>query len=128
LNTNSFGDIAVPAWAYLAAETQRSLENFPIGGQLMPIAVVHALARVKLAAAQVNAAKGIDNAASRNSDREGGARSHQWETRSAFPLVVWQTGSGTQSNMNVNEVIANLANEQLGTAAASNRLFIPMTM
>ena len=59
IERDSFGDIAVPSWAYWGAQTQRSKENFPIGGQHMPIDVVHALARVKLAAAQVNAEKGL---------------------------------------------------------------------
>ena len=59
IERDSFGDIAVPSWAYWGAQTQRSKENFPIGGQQMPIDVVHALARVKLAAAQANAEKGL---------------------------------------------------------------------
>jgi len=114
IERDSFGDIAVPSWAYWGAQTQRSRENFPIGGDTMPIEIIHALARIKLAAAQVNAKKGllkpeiaeaISNAA--RDVIEGRLDEH-------FPLVVWQTGSGTQTNMNVNEVIANRANEALG--------------
>jgi fumarate hydratase class II len=114
IERDSFGDIAVPSWAYWGAQTQRSRENFPIGGQFMPIAVIHALARVKLAAARVNAGKGLIApqveaaiAAAAQEVIDGKLDAH-------FPLVVWQTGSGTQSNMNVNEVIANRANERLG--------------
>ncbi len=111
---DSFGDIAVPANACWGAQTQRSLENFPIGGQRMPIQVIHALARIKRAAAQVNVSKGLINSqvgqaiVAAAQDVIDGKMDHQ------FPLVVWQTGSGTQSNMNVNEVIANRANEKLG--------------
>jgi len=114
IERDSFGDIAVPAWAYWGAQTQRSLENFPIGGQLMPIAVVHALARVKLAAAQVNAAKGLITPQVATAIEKAAQEVISGKLDQHFPLVVWQTGSGTQSNMNVNEVIANLANEQLG--------------
>jgi fumarate hydratase class II len=111
---DSFGDIAVPASAYWGAQTERSRQNFPIGGQRMPIEIIHALARVKLAAAQANAEKGLLKpdvadaiAAAAREVIEGRLDEH-------FPLVVWQTGSGTQTNMNVNEVIANRANETLG--------------
>jgi fumarate hydratase class II len=90
--TDSFGHIGVPATAYWGAQTQRSIENFPFGPQeRMPLGIVHALALVKQAAAEVAAGTLDDH----------------------FPLVIWQTGSGTQSNMNVNEVIAGRANEML---------------
>ena len=112
--TDSFGPIAVPSDRYWGAQTQRSRENFAIGGQLMPIPVVRALASVKRAAAEVNLAQGelspeIAGAivAAAREIEEGRLDDH-------FPLVVWQTGSGTQSNMNVNEVISNRANEALG--------------
>ena len=112
--TDSFGPIAVPADRYWGAQTQRSRENFAIGGQLIPIAVVHALAMVKRAAAEVNLAQGelapdlaAAIVAAAQDIEAGGLDDH-------FPLVVWQTGSGTQSNMNVNEVISNRANEKLG--------------
>jgi fumarate hydratase class II len=114
--TDTFGPIDVPADRAWGAQTQRSLENFPIGGasERMPLAVVHALAVVKAAAASVNRdlgqleprlAEAIEAAAG-----EVAAGGHDAE----FPLTIWQTGSGTQTNMNVNEVIANLANERLG--------------
>jgi fumarate hydratase, class II len=114
LERDSFGDIAVPASAYWGAQTQRSRENFPIGGQKMPIAVVHALARVKLAAARVNASKGLIAQNVADAIESAATEVIDGKLDDHFPLVVWQTGSGTQSNMNVNEVIANRANEQLG--------------
>jgi fumarate hydratase class II len=112
--TDSFGPIEVPADRLWGAQTQRSLENFRIGGERMPLPLVHALARVKQAAAKVNADFGeLDPRVAEAIQRAAAAiaeGSHDGE----FPLVVWQTGSGTQTNMNVNEVIANLANEALG--------------
>lgn len=112
--TDSIGAIEVPDDAYWGAQTQRSLINFAIGEQRMPLAVVHALALIKKAAARVNSRIGelppdvarlIEQAAD-----EVLAGQHDAQ----FPLVVWQTGSGTQSNMNVNEVIAGRANELAG--------------
>lgn len=112
--TDSLGPIEVPDDAYWGAQTQRSLENFAIGGQRMPLAVVHALALIKKAAARVNAQLGelpenITSLIEQSAD-EVLAGEHDDQ----FPLVVWQTGSGTQSNMNVNEVIAGRANEIAG--------------
>lgn len=112
--TDSIGPIEVADDVYWGAQTQRSLENFAIGNQQMPLAVVHALATVKKAAARVNLRLGelpedvatlIEKASSEILD---GFHDDQ------FPLVVWQTGSGTQSNMNVNEVIAGRSNELAG--------------
>ncbi|MDE1917300.1 MAG: class II fumarate hydratase [Sphingomonadales bacterium] len=111
--TDSFGPIEVPADAYWGAQTERSIHNFPFSAhERMPLGIVHALAIVKQAAARVNRqhglapdlAEGIEAAAARVAK---GAFDDQ------FPLVIWQTGSGTQSNMNVNEVIAGIANEAL---------------
>ncbi len=111
---DSFGPVAVPADRYWGAQTQRSLGNFPIGEERMPRPLVHALGLVKLAAARVNMALGaLDRrrgeaiARAAREVAEGALDDH-------FPLVVWQTGSGTQTNMNANEVIANRANELLG--------------
>ncbi|MCW2291969.1 fumarate hydratase class II [Pseudomonas sp. BIGb0408] len=112
--TDSIGPIDVPAEAYWGAQTQRSRINFAIGEERMPIAVVHSLALIKKAAARINdrigdlppdIARLIEQAAD-----EVIAGQHDEQ----FPLVVWQTGSGTQSNMNVNEVIAGRANELAG--------------
>ncbi len=112
--TDSFGAIDVPADRLWGAQTQRSKQNFRIGGQHVPLPVVYALAKVKRAAAEVNKAQGsidvklADTIAAAAEEIESGSLDEN------FPLVVWQTGSGTQSNMNVNEVIANRANEMLG--------------
>ena len=112
--TDSLGPVSVAEDAYWGAQTQRSLENFAIGEERMPLPVVHALALVKKAAARVNGRNGsispdiarlIEQAADE-------VLAHQHDDQ--FPLVVWQTGSGTQSNMNVNEVIAGRANELAG--------------
>ncbi len=112
--TDSFGPIDVPADRYWGAQTERSRQNFRIGQDRMPVEIVHALGLVKLAAAETNRALGLlDQRRARVIIRaareviEGKLDDH-------FPLVVWQTGSGTQTNMNLNEVIANRANELLG--------------
>jgi fumarate hydratase, class II len=112
--TDSFGPIEVPADRYWGAQTQRSLQNFRIGTNRMPIAIVHALGIVKLAAAETNRELGLLDA--RRAGAIAGAAREVIDGKldDHFPLVVWQTGSGTQTNMNVNEVIANRANELLG--------------
>jgi fumarate hydratase class II len=111
---DTMGEIEVPADRLWGAQTQRSLHNFRIGGERMPIEIVHAMAQIKRAAARVNQRLGklepkLADAIVAAADEviAGGFDDH-------FPLVVWQTGSGTQSNMNVNEVIANRANQLLG--------------
>ena len=111
--TDSIGPIEVPADAYWGAQTQRSVENFPFGArEAMPIEIVHALARVKQAAARVNRAHGLE--AEKADAIEAAAQEiASGKLDDQFPLVIWQTGSGTQSNMNVNEVIAGRANEML---------------
>jgi len=114
IERDSFGDIAVPSWAYWGAQTQRSRENFPIGDDRMPIEIIHALARIKLAAAQVNLEKGLLTPQVANAIVAAAREVIEGRLDDHFPLVVWQTGSGTQTNMNVNEVIANRANETLG--------------
>ena len=112
--TDTFGPIEVPAERYWGAQTQRSLMNFRIGGERMPIPLVHALGLVKQAAALVN--KDLGELEPRVADAVASAAAEvvQGKYDDEFPLVVWQTGSGTQSNMNANEVIASLANERLG--------------
>ena len=110
--TDSIGAIEVPADAYWGAQTQRSLLNFPFGArERMPIEIVHALALVKLAAARVNRAALGDEKADAIAAAAQAVVDGRYDDQ--FPLVIWQTGSGTQSNMNVNEVIAGLANEAL---------------
>ena len=111
--TDSIGAIEVPAAAYWGAQTERSIENFPFPpSERMPIGIVHALAIVKQAAAQVNRAHGLD---ARIADAIEAAAGEviAGKLDDQFPLVIWQTGSGTQSNMNANEVIAGRANEAL---------------
>lgn len=111
--SDSIGTIAVPEDAYWGAQTQRSIENYPFGaGERMPIGIVHALALVKQAAARVNRAHGLD-AALADAIEQAAAEVAAGRHDDQFPLVIWQTGSGTQSNMNVNEVIAGRANEAL---------------
>lgn len=117
--TDSFGPLEVPNHKYWGAQTQRSLGNFKIGTETMPLPLVRALGIVKRCAAQTNMAQDLLNAkigdaiiAAANEVAEGKLDDH-------FPLKVWQTGSGTQSNMNTNEVIANRAIEALGGALGS---------
>ena len=111
--TDSIGAIPVPAAAYWGAQTQRSIENFPFGAaERMPLGIVHALAIVKQAAARVNRGHGLD-AAKADAIEAAAAEVVAGKLDDHFPLVIWQTGSGTQSNMNANEVIASRANEML---------------
>lgn len=111
--TDSFGPIEVPASAYWGAQTQRSIANFPFGDrERMPIEIIHALAIVKQAAARVNRGHGLD-AVLADAIEQAAAEVMAGQYDDQFPLVIWQTGSGTQSNMNVNEVIAGRANEIL---------------
>lgn len=111
--TDSIGAIEVPADAYWGAQTQRSIENFPFPStERMPLAIVHALALVKQAAARVNRQHGLD-AEKADAIEAAAAEVVAGKLDDQFPLVIWQTGSGTQSNMNVNEVIAGRANEVL---------------
>src|SRR3974390_2037266 len=114
LETDSLGPIAVAANKYWGAQTERSRQNFRIGTERMPLAIIHALALVKLASAETN--RGLRLLDKRRADAIARAAREVIEGRldDHFPLVVWQTGSGTQTNMNLNEVIANRANEQLG--------------
>ena len=111
--TDSFGPIEVPANAYWGAQTQRSLGNFPFPPhERMPVQIIHALALVKQAAARVNRRHGLD-AALADAIEAAAAEVVAGQHDDQFPLTIWQTGSGTQSNMNVNEVIAGRANEML---------------
>ena len=122
---DSFGPIEVPADALWGAQTERSRRFFAIGSQRMPIAIVHALAEVKRAAAAVNAALGLLDPAKAQAIEDAAARVAAGEFDAEFPLSVWQTGSGTQSNMNANEVIANLASLALGGALGHDRRVHP---
>lgn len=108
---DSFGEIEVPADRHWGAQTARSLRFFAIGDERMPLAVVHALAQVKAAAAETNAALGLLADEQRDLIVRAADEVVAGTLDEEFPLSVWQTGSGTQSNMNVNEVIASRANE-----------------
>ena len=114
IETDSMGPLEVPAEKYWGAQTQRSIIHFNIGNELIPIEVVRGLVLIKKAAAAVNTASGklektLSNAMIAACDE---ILNGDYDTQ--FPLKVWMTGSGTQSNMNVNEVISNRANEILG--------------
>ncbi|MEA3539181.1 MAG: class II fumarate hydratase [Pseudomonadota bacterium] len=113
VETDSFGPIEVPASAYWGAQTQRSISNFPIGGERMPAPLVRALGLIKQAAAFVNAELGVLDNNLAPAIIEAAAEVAAGKRDDQFPPVVWQTGSGTQSNMNANEVIAGRANEIL---------------
>ena len=106
---DSIGYIQVPADKYWAAQTQRSSENFKIGGHQMPIEVIRAFAVLKKAAAQTNVELKVLAAQKAKLIEKVCDEILEGKLDDQFPLVVWQTGSGTQSNMNVNEVIANRA-------------------
>ena len=111
--TDSFGSISVPKDKYWGAQTQRSLENFKIGNELMPEAIIRALGIIKLAAAKVNKSQGLIEADIADAIIQASEEVISGKLNEHFPLVVWQTGSGTQTNMNANEVISNRAIEIL---------------
>jgi len=112
--TDSFGPIEVPGDSYWGAQTERSIVNFPFGErERMPAEIVHALGYVKQAAARVNARIGGLDAELAEAIQQAAGEVARGDLDGQFPLVVWQTGSGTQSNMNANEVIAGRANEKL---------------
>jgi fumarate hydratase class II len=112
--TDSFGPLEVPSDKYWGAQTQRSILNFPIGWEKQPVAIVRALGVIKQACAKANTASGKLPAQIGEAIQAAAAEVVAGKLDDNFPLVVWQTGSGTQSNMNANEVIANRAIEMLG--------------
>lgn len=121
METDSFGEIAVPSDKYWGAQTSRSLMNFKIGGETMPKPLIHAFGILKRAAATVNMKiAGLDK---KTGDAIVAAATEVMEGKldEHFPLVVWQTGSGTQTNMNANEVISNRAIEMLGGTMGSKK-------
>ena len=117
--TDSFGPIDVPADRYWGAQTQRSLQNFRIGGDRMPEPLIRAFGIVKRAAAQTNMELGSLDKKRGKAIVDAAQEVIDGKLNDHFPLVVWQTGSGTQTNMNLNEVIANRANEMLGAPLGS---------
>jgi fumarate hydratase class II len=112
--TDSFGPIEVAADRYWGAQTERSRQNFRIGQDRMPMPIIRALGIVKLAAAETNRELGLIDQRRANAIIRAAREVIDGKLDDHFPLVVWQTGSGTQTNMNLNEVIANRANELLG--------------
>jgi fumarate hydratase class II len=122
---DSFGTIDVPEHALWGAQTERSRRFFDIGTQRMPLQLIHAMAHVKRAAAEVNSELGLLDAAKADAIAQAAARVAAGELDDEFPLSQWQTGSGTQSHMNVNEVIANLASRQLGGELGRQRRVHP---
>jgi len=112
--TDSFGPIEVAADRYWGAQTERSRQNFRIGQDRMPMPIIRALAIVKLAAAETNRELGLLDGRRAGAIARAAREVIDGKLDDHFPLVVWQTGSGTQTNMNLNEVIANRANELLG--------------
>lgn len=117
--TDSFGPLEVPTDKYWGAQTQRSIMNFPIGWEKQPVAIVRALGVIKKACAQANKASGKLDAKIADAVIQAAGEVFEGKFDDNFPLVVWQTGSGTQSNMNSNEVIANRAIEILGGVIGS---------
>ena len=114
IESDTLGDVEVPDDKYWGAQTQRSLANFPIGGHKMPIELIRAFAHLKKAAALVNAETADFDEDKANAIAQACDEILTGDLDDQFPLVVWQTGSGTQSNMNVNEVVANRATEIMG--------------
>ena len=123
IERDSMGELAVPVAALYAAQTQRAVDNFRISGQRMPVRFIDALLRIKQAAAKVNAGLGVLDA--EVAQAIDGAVAHLLvqssdERMAHFPLDVFQTGSGTSTNMNANEVIATLAARALGRPVSAN--------
>src|SRR3569833_1745111 len=114
--TDSFGPLDIASDRLWGAQSERSLRNFRIGTERMPAEIIHALGLVKRAAAEVNRDLGLLDAEKADAIVAAAQDIADGKLDAHFPLVVWQTGSGTQTNMNVNEVIANIANVALGGA------------
>ncbi|WP_295047020.1 lyase family protein, partial [uncultured Paracoccus sp.] len=121
VETDSFGPLEVDASKYWGAQTQRSIQNFPIGWERQPVPIIRALGAIKLAAARVNQANGDLDPGIGKAMEQAATEVFEGRFDDNFPLVVWQTGSGTQSNMNANEVISNRAIEILGGELGSKK-------
>ncbi|MGK6306696.1 class II fumarate hydratase [Variovorax sp. DT-64] len=125
IERDTFGPIEVPADKLWGAQTQRSLQNFDISGERQPREIIKALAQVKRASAVVNHALGLQDEKKTQAIVAAADEVIAGKHLDEFPLVVWQTGSGTQTNMNVNEVLANRASELLGGERGEGRLVHP---
>jgi len=117
---DTLGNVSVEKDKFWGAQTQRSLQNFKIGNDIMPIEIIHAMAIIKLSCAKANLKQKSISSKIANAIVQSANTVLSGKYDNQFPLSVWQTGSGTQTNMNVNEVIANLANKKLGKALGSN--------
>ena len=117
---DTLGNVSVENDKFWGAQTQRSLQNFKIGNDIMPIEIIHAMAIIKLSCAKANLKQKSISSKIANAIVKSANTVLSGKYDNQFPLSVWQTGSGTQTNMNVNEVIANLANKKLGKALGSN--------
>jgi fumarate hydratase class II len=126
IERDSLGEVRVPAWALYGAQTQRAVENFPISGIRFPRVFIRALGLIKAAAAEVNADLGLLDAEKARAIVQAAEEvaAGQWDDH--FPIDIFQTGSGTSTNMNANEVIANRATQILG-AQLDTGWFTPMT-
>ncbi|QCJ41653.1 class II fumarate hydratase [Bacillus sp. S3] len=122
IEKDTLGEVQVPADKFWGAQTQRSKENFKIGTEKMPLELVYGLAYIKKAAAAVNFQLGKLSEAKMKAIQTICDAIHHGDLDEHFPLVVWQTGSGTQTNMNVNEVVANRANELLKTQNSTEKI------
>jgi len=125
IETDSMGEIAVPADAYYGAQTARSLKYFSIGGEMMPKIVIRAMGIIKKAAAEANAELGVLPNDKSQMIIQAADEVIEGKLDRHFPLNVWQTGSGTQTNMNVNEVISNRANEIAGSPLGTKKPIHP---
>src|SRR5271169_5155561 len=121
VETDSMGDVKVPAGAYWGAQTQRAVENFSVSDLRIPVALLRALGQVKHAAAAVNGALGLLEPRIAEAIGTAAAEMAQGKWDDQFPIDVFQTGSGTSWTMNANEVIANRANERLGAPVGSKK-------
>jgi fumarate hydratase, class II len=119
IEVDTFGSLEIPSDKYWGAQTQRAIINFPIGWELQPISIIRALGLVKKACAMANKESGKLDSIKANAIIQASSEVIEGKFDDNFPLVVWQTGSGTQSNMNANEVIANRAIEILGGVIGS---------
>lgn len=117
---DSMGEVRVPAKAYYGAQTQRAIGNFPVSGERMPLPVLHATAMIKGFSAEVNAGLGLIDPALAEAISRAARETLEGKFDDQFPVDVFQTGSGTSTNMNVNEVLANRGNELLGRPLGGN--------
>src|SRR5512137_2555095 len=120
IEKDSLGEVKVPSDALYGAQTQRAVENFPVSGIRFPRAFIRALGLIKAVAAEVNAGLGLMDAKVANAIHLAGLEVSEGKWDGHFPLDIFQTGSGTSTNMNANEVIATLASKSLGAPVHPN--------